>query len=56
MLYLPLDKLIQEGGQTKLRETEGNGQLIDRIANQVIEKLQRNVEQTPMERRRLAIY
>ena len=52
MLYLPLDKLIQEGGQSKLRENEGNGELIDRIANQVIEKLQRNVEQTPMERRR----
>jgi len=52
MLYLPLDKLIQEGSQTKLKETEGNGQLIDRIANQVIEKLQRNVEQTPTGRRR----
>ena len=52
MLYLPLDKLNQEGGQSKLRENEGSGELIDRIANQVIEKLQRNVEQTPMERRR----
>tara|TARA_B110000503_G_scaffold8911_1_gene12125 strand:- start:11339 stop:12457 length:1119 start_codon:yes stop_codon:yes gene_type:complete len=51
MLYLPLDKLIQEGRQAK-DEDITSGQLIDRIANQVIEKLQRNVEQTPTERRR----
>ncbi|ETN91527.1 Modulator of FtsH protease HflK [Gammaproteobacteria bacterium MOLA455] len=52
MLYLPLDKLIQEGTQSKLRSDEGNGQMIDRITNQVLEKLQRNVEPTSMERRR----
>ena len=52
MLYLPLDKLIQEGSQSKLRSDEGNGQMIDRITNQVLEKLQRNVEPTSMERRR----
>jgi len=52
MLYLPLDKLIQEGTQSKLRSDEGNGQMIDRITNQVLEKLQRNVEPTLMERRR----
>ncbi|MBT6593904.1 MAG: FtsH protease activity modulator HflK [Porticoccaceae bacterium] len=52
MLYLPLDKLIQEGTQSKLRFDEGNGEMIDRITNQVLEKLQRNVEPTSMERRR----
>ncbi|UVW34567.1 FtsH protease activity modulator HflK [SAR92 clade bacterium H455] len=52
MLYLPLDKLIQEGTQSKLRSDEGNGQMIDRITNQVLEKLQRKVEPTLMERRR----
>jgi len=52
MLYLPLDKLIQEGTQSKLRSDEGNGEMIDRITNQVLEKLQRNVEPTSMERRR----
>ena len=52
MLYLPLDKLIQQGTQSKLRSDEGNGQMIDRITNQVLEKLQRNVEPTSMERRR----
>ena len=52
MLYLPLDKLIQEGSQLKLRSDESNGQMIDRITNQVLEKLQRNVEPTSMERRR----
>ncbi len=52
MLYLPLDKLIQEGSQSKLRSDEGNGQMIDRITNQVLEKLQRNVEPTSAGRRR----
>jgi len=52
MLYLPLDKLIQQGTQSQLRSDEGNGQMIDRITNQVLEKLQRNVEPTSMERRR----
>jgi membrane protease subunit HflK len=52
MLYLPLDKLIQEGNQSKIRDDATSGELIDRIANQVIEKLQRNVEQTTSERRR----
>ena len=52
MIYLPLDKLIQQGTQSKLRSDEGNGQMIDRITNQVLEKLQRNVEPTSMERRR----
>ena len=52
MLYLPLDKLIQEGAQSKHRTDEGSGEMIDRITNQVLEKLQRNVEPTSMERRR----
>jgi membrane protease subunit HflK len=52
MLYLPLDKLIQEGAQSKRRTDEGSGEMIDRITNQVLEKLQRNVEPTSMERRR----
>jgi modulator of FtsH protease HflK len=51
MLYLPLDKLIQEGGQSKLRDESTSEELIDRISNQVIEKLQRNVESNSERRR-----
>lgn len=46
MLYLPLDKLIQQGvGSSSARANETNNQLIDRVANEVIEKLQRNSKQ-----------
>ncbi|MDG1474333.1 MAG: FtsH protease activity modulator HflK, partial [Porticoccaceae bacterium] len=42
MLYLPLDKLVSQGsGGTPVRSSETNNQLIDRVANEVIEKLQR---------------
>jgi membrane protease subunit HflK len=52
MLYLPLDKLMQQGGSQSNRSNETNNQLIDRIANEVIEKLQRSSNQTQSERRR----
>lgn len=52
MLYLPLDKLGQQGGTTLSRGAETNNQLIDRVANEVIEKLQRNSNQIQSERRR----
>ena len=52
MLYLPLDKLMQQGGSQSNRSNETNNQLIDRIANEVIEKLQRSSDQTQSERRR----
>ncbi len=46
MLYLPLDKLVQQGvGGSSARPNETNNQLIDRVANEVIEKLQRNSSQ-----------
>jgi membrane protease subunit HflK len=52
MLYLPLDKLVQQGGTGPSRSNENNNQLIDRVANEVIEKLQRNSNQLQSERRR----
>jgi membrane protease subunit HflK len=52
MLYLPLDKLVQQGGGSSSRGIESNNQLIDRVANEVIEKLQRNSNQIQSERRR----
>lgn len=45
MLYLPLDKLVQQGVSGPGRSNETNNQLIDRVANEVIEKLQRNTNQ-----------
>ena len=52
MLYLPLDKLMQQGGNNQNRSSENNNQLIDRVANEVIEKLQRSSNQIQSERRR----
>jgi len=52
MLYLPLDKLVQQGSTGPSRNNENNNQLIDRVANEVIEKLQRNSNQLQSERRR----
>ncbi len=52
MLYLPLDKLVQQGNTGPSRSNENNNQLIDRVANEVIEKLQRNSNQLQSERRR----
>lgn len=52
LLYLPLDKLVQEGAQNQRRQVDDNPELIDRIANEVIEKLQNNVERARSERRR----
>ena len=52
MLYLPLDKLVQQGSTGPSRNNDNNNQLIDRVANEVIEKLQRNSNQLQSERRR----
>lgn len=52
MLYLPLDKLVQQGSAGPSRNNENNNQLVDRVANEVIEKLQRNSNQLQSERRR----
>ena len=52
MLYLPLDKLVQQGSSSSPRGSETNNQLINLVANEVIEKLQRNSEQNQVERRR----
>lgn len=53
MLYLPLDKIMQQGASAgQSRSPETSEQLIDRISNEVIEKLQRNNEQAQVERRR----
>jgi membrane protease subunit HflK len=53
MLYLPLDKLGQ-GAPTSSsqRGSETNNEMIDRVANEVIEKLQRRGNQVQSERRR----
>ena len=53
MLYLPLDKLVQQGNTANLpRGSASDSQMVDRIANEVIEKLQRNSNQIQSERRR----
>lgn len=52
MLYLPLDKIVQQGASVQDRPSVSNDQMIDRIANDVIEKLQRNSERVQSERRR----
>ncbi|MGB2041696.1 MAG: FtsH protease activity modulator HflK [Porticoccaceae bacterium] len=53
MLYLPLDKIVQQGSTaTAGRNSAANDQMVDRIANEVIEKLQRNSERVQSERRR----
>jgi membrane protease subunit HflK len=53
MLYLPLDKLVQQGNAAGATRGSGSdSQMVDRIANEVIEKLQRNSNQVQLERRR----
>ncbi|MDG1311960.1 MAG: FtsH protease activity modulator HflK [Porticoccaceae bacterium] len=53
MLYLPLDKIVQQGPSTAIGRSSGTSeQMVDRIANEVIEKLQRNSERVQSERRR----
>jgi len=53
MLYLPLDKLVQQGNAASPRRgSASDSQMVDRIANEVIEKLQRNSDQIQSERRR----
>ena len=52
MLYLPLDKIIQQGSSAANRPATANDQMIDRIANDVIQRLQQNSERVQQERRR----
>ena len=53
MLYLPLDKLGQvSSGSSSQRNNETSNEMIDRVANEVIEKLQRRGNQVQSERRR----
>ncbi|MDG2501684.1 MAG: FtsH protease activity modulator HflK [Porticoccaceae bacterium] len=53
MLYLPLDKLVQQGNAaSSTRGSTSDSQMVDRIANEVIDKLQRNSNQIQSERRR----
>lgn len=52
MLYLPLDKIIQQGSSAQNRPGTSNEQMIDRIANDVIQRLQQNSERVQQERRR----
>ena len=52
MLYLPLDKIVQQSGSVQRNVTPKDDQMIDRIANEVIEKLQRNSDRIQAERRR----
>ena len=53
MLYLPLDKIVQQSGSSKQSNSgSSNDQMVDRIANDVIERLQRNNDRIQSERRR----
>lgn len=52
MLYLPLDKIVQQSGSVQRNVTPTDDQMVDRIANEVIEKLQRNSDRIQAERRR----
>ena len=53
MLYLPLDKIVQQGNSNKEPNSGlSSDQMVDRIANDVIERLQRNNERSQSERRR----
>lgn len=53
MLYLPLDKIVQQGGSTRESDASlSSDQMVDRIANDVIERLQRNNDRVQSERRR----
>jgi membrane protease subunit HflK len=52
MLYLPLDKIVQQSGSVQRNPALNDDQMVDRIANEVIEKLQRNSERIQAERRR----
>ena len=52
MLYLPLDKIVQQSGSVQRNTPTANDQMVDRIANEVIEKLQRNSDRIQAERRR----
>jgi membrane protease subunit HflK len=52
MLYLPLDKIVQQGGSNRSESSSTSDQMVDRIANDVIERLQRNNDRIQSERRR----
>ncbi len=53
MLYLPLDKIVQQGNSSKQSDSDmTSDQMVDRIANDVIERLQRNNDRIQSERRR----
>ena len=53
MLYLPLDKIVQQGGSNRQSDSAlSSDQMVDRIANDVIERLQRNSDRVQSERRR----
>jgi membrane protease subunit HflK len=52
MLYLPLDKIIQQGSSRQSDSALSSDQMVDRIANDVIERLQRNNDRVQSERRR----
>ena len=53
MLYLPLDKIVQQGSTNRQSNSDATSdQMVDRIANDVIERLQRNNDLIQSERRR----
>jgi membrane protease subunit HflK len=52
MLYLPLDKIVQQGSSRQSDSALSSDQMVDRIANDVIERLQRNNDRVQSERRR----
>ncbi|MDA8781949.1 FtsH protease activity modulator HflK [Porticoccaceae bacterium] len=53
MLYLPLDKIVQQGSASSPRRAvDSNDQMVDRVTNDVMERLQRNSDRVQSERRR----
>ena len=52
MVYLPLDKIVQQGSSKQSDSDMTSDQMVDRIANDVIERLQRNNDRIQSERRR----
>ncbi len=52
MLYLPLDKIVQQGSSRQSDSALSSDQMVDRIANDVIERLQRNNDRVQSERGR----
>ena len=52
LMYLPLDKLMDESARSKKPGDDGDSQLVDRVVNEVWHRLQEASDRTRTERRR----